>query len=99
MQKLKVVIISERKKERDVRDVRLWTIIIGVGTIFLFAMMIPIFTRNFPAEIDFLGRPMNFHYFIFGLFVLFFGIITGFFILKLSKAKKKKRKRGSAKYY
>lgn len=97
MQKLEVVIISERKKERDVRNVRLWTIIIGVGTVFFFAMMIPIFTRNFPAEIDYLGRPMNFHYFIFGLFVLFFGIITSFFILKLSKARKKKRK--SAKYY
>jgi len=98
MQKLEVVIISERKKVRDVRGVRLWGIIIGMGTIFLFALIIPIFTHNLPAEIDFLGRPMNFHYFIFGLFVLFFGIITGFFILKLSKAKKKTRKYGSAKY-
>ena len=94
-----MIIIAERKKMKSPRDITLWALIITLASLFFFAIMVSMITRAFPEEILFLGIPMNFHYFIFGLFVFIFGIITSFFIVKYMKVKSKSRKRGSQKYF
>jgi ABC-type amino acid transport system permease subunit len=87
MPKLKVVKIS-RKKEKDVRDIKIWTVIVSLGTIFIFAIIVSWIARNTPDEIDFFGIAMNFHYFIFAVFVFLLGVITSFFLIRIAKLRK-----------
>jgi len=84
--------MSLRSKKKSSRNIKLWGIIISIGSIFVFAILSAYISRTYPEEINFLGIPMNFHYFIFGLFILFIGIITSFFVVRIVKAKNKTRR-------
>lgn len=84
-----MIIISRIKKKKNGRDIKLWTIIVSLGTIFFFAVIVSWITRNTAEEIDFFGITMDFRFLIFGLFVFLLGIITSFFILRMAKNKKK----------
>jgi len=83
--------MSLRSKKKNSRDRKLLAIIISIGSIFILSILIA-YIQRYPEVINFLGIPMNFHYFIFGLFVLFLGVITSFLVVRIVKAKNKTRR-------
>ena len=83
--------MSLRSRKKNSRDRKLLAIIISIGSIFILSILIA-YIQRYPEEINFLGIPMNFHYFIFGLFVLFLGVITSFLVVRIVKAKNKTRR-------
>ena len=90
-------IISDIVREKNPRDVKLWTIVLSLGMLFLFSILVSWISHNTQEEISFFGITMNFHYFIFGVFILLFGLVAGFFYYRYRKAKRDYKQFGTRK--